>query len=318
MQSVTVLDTSIASDNTGDQIIMDAVYDVLDETIPHVYLFRVLTHDFLGEVSRNIVRHSRLAIVGGTNILDSHVFSRNALWKLRLIDAYDLRSVLLLGVGWRGYAGPASRITCAVLRRVLSPALQHSVRDSYTAGKLQAVIPNVCNTACVTMWTLTPEWCAGLPRKRAAAVVTTLTFYNPDRTADTALLKLLVAKYRRVFFWPQQYEDQAYVGSLGVSGVTNLRPNLRSYNAFLDNEEVDFIGTRLHGGIRAMQKGHRALIIGIDNRATEIHRDTNLPVVQRQDLAAVEAWIDGEGATEISLPAPAIQAWKAQLADHFS
>jgi hypothetical protein len=100
--------------------------------------------------------------------------------------------------------------------------------------------------------------------------------------------------------------------------MTSLPPNLRSYTAFLDNEDVDFIGTRLHGGIRAMQKGHRALIIGIDNRATEIGRDTNLPVVQRQDLAAIEAWIDGGRATEIILPMAAIQGWKAQLAEHFS
>jgi hypothetical protein len=277
-----------------------------------------MTHDFLGQVSRNLIRQSKISIVGGTNILDSHAFSSNALWKLRLVDACALRSVLLLGVGWRGYAGPAGRITRAVLRRVLSPAMQHSVRDSYTAGKLAQVIPNVSNTACMTMWTLTPDWCAALPRKRAAAAVTTLTFYNPDRVADTALLRLLVAKYSRVFFWPQQFEDQAYVESLGVPGVTSLRPNLRSYNAFLNSEDVDFIGTRLHGGIRAMQKGHRALIIGIDNRATEINRDTNLPVVQRQDLAAVEAWIDDGRATEITLPMPAIRAWKAQLAGHFS
>lgn len=33
---------------------------------------------------------------------------------------------------------------------------------------------------------------------------------------------------------------------------------------------MDFVGTRLHGGIRAMQHKQRAIIIEIDNRAKEI------------------------------------------------
>ena len=317
MKSATVLDTSICSDNAGDEIIMDAVYDVLAEVIPDVYLFKVMTHDFMGEVSRKIVAASQFAIVGGTNLLDSHALSKNALWKLRLLDTLKLRSALLLGVGWRGYAEPASRTTKAVLKRVLSPDMQHSVRDSYTAEKLRAVIPNVTNTACMTMWKLTPEWCAGLPRKRAASAVTNLTFYRPDPAADTAMLKLLVAKYQSVYFWPQQFEDQAYFESLGVDGVRGLNPNLRSYTRFLEAEDVDFIGTRLHGGIRAMQHKHRALVIGIDNRATEINKDTNLPVIQRGQIAGIEAWIDGGAATTIVLPAEAIAAWKRQLANSF-
>ena len=317
MNSATVLDTSICSDNAGDEIIMDAVYDVLAEVIPNVYLFKVLTHDFMGEVSRSIVASSKFAIVGGTNLLDSHALSKNALWKLRLLDTFKLRSALLLGVGWRGYAEPASRTTKAVLKRVLSSEMQHSVRDSYTAEKLRAVIPNVTNTACMTMWKLTPQWCAGLPRRRAASAVTNLTFYRPDPAADTAMLELLVAKYQTVYFWPQQFHDQDYLDSLKVAGVRTLNPNLRPYTSFLQTEDVDFIGTRLHGGIRAMQHNHRALIIGIDNRATEINKDTNLPVVQRGEIAAIERWIDGGAATKILLPTEAIAAWKAQLAASF-
>jgi polysaccharide pyruvyl transferase WcaK-like protein len=317
MRSVVVLDTSISSDNVGDEIIMDAVYDVLTDVIPDVYLFKVPTHDFLGQVSRNLLTQSDLAIVGGTNLLDSNMLSRSALWKLRILDAFKLRAVLLLGVGWRGYMGPVTRLSKTILRRILASDLEQSVRDSYSADKLRTVVPNVSNTSCVTMWKLTPEWCASLPRKRAATAVATLTYYNEDRSADRQMLELLVGSYSKVFFWSQQFHDQEYFQSLNVPGVSLLPPSLSGYTEFLENNDVDFVGTRLHGGIRAMQKGHRALIIGIDNRAMEVARDTNLPVVRRRGVTAIEEWIDGGAATEVVLPLVAINSWKAQLSTRF-
>ena len=64
-----------------------------------------------------------------------------------------------------------------------------------------------------------------------------------------------------------------------------INPHLSDYDNFLKKHEVDFIGTRLHGGIRALQHKRRSIIIGIDNRATELNRDFNLPVVNQENIS---------------------------------
>ena len=38
-------------------------------------------------------------------------------------------------------------------------------------------------------------------------------------------------------------------------------------DALIQDTECDYIGTRLHGGIRALQHGRRSLILSVDNRA---------------------------------------------------
>jgi polysaccharide pyruvyl transferase WcaK-like protein len=313
MRIITLLDTSVASDNLGDEIIMDAVHEVVAEVFPDAYCFRVGTHDYMGEVSRRLLGKSEFCVVGGTNLLDSDMFAKRALWKLTRKDVRALPPVLLLGLGWRGYMGPVSRSTRGLLDRILAPRLLHSVRDSYAAEKLAVLKPKVINTACMTMWRLTPDWCAKLPRRRAPAAVTTLTYYRANREADRKMLEVLKARYPTVAFWPQQAEDMAYFESLDMAGVQVIPPRTDAYTRFLETEDVDFIGTRLHGGIRAMQKGHRALIVAVDNRAAEIAKDTDLPVVARDDTAGIEEWIDNGPPIAIRLPEEAIRLWKGQF-----
>ncbi|QXQ05072.1 polysaccharide pyruvyl transferase family protein [Sphingosinicellaceae bacterium] len=310
---MTVLDTSVPSNNLGDEIIMDAVYDVVHEVLPNAYINRVGTHDYLGEYSRKLIAASDFSIFGGTNMLDPDMLSKGALWKLRLSDVGKISPVVLLGVGWRRYGEAASWSSRRLLNSVLSTDFVHSVRDSYTLDRLAGIKPKASNTACMTMWRLDAAATAKLPRTKATRVVTTLTFYSKDEAADRRMLELLKGNYATVAIWSQQAPDLAYLESLGVPGIEVIPPTLRAYNSYLDNEDIDFIGTRLHGGVRAMQKGHRALIIGIDNRATEIARDTGLPVVPRGSDEAISAWIHAGCATTITLPTEAIAQWKAQF-----
>lgn len=313
MKIVTLFDTGVATNNLGDEIIMDSVQDVIQEILPDAYLNRVPTHDYIGSYGRRLVRESALSFVGGTNLLDSNMFGRKSLWKLHFTDVFWLRSVVLLGVGWRGYRGAMKPFTRLALNSILAPEFTHSVRDSYSLTKLTGIRPRVLNTACMTMWRLTAEFCAKLPRKKADKAVTTLTFYKPEPELDRTVLETLKAHYRDVVFWPQQARDMTYFESLGVGGIEIVPPSLRAYTTMLENEDIDFIGTRLHGGIRAMQKGHRALILSVDNRAVEIARDTNLPVISRNEVSALLSWIFDAPATAIRLPSEAIGTWKAQF-----
>ena len=119
--------------------------------------------------------------------------------------------------------------------------------------------------------------------------------------------------YPEVMFFPQMREDLHYMQKFGFDGIKIIPPNLEAYNAILQNEEIDFVGTRLHGGVRALQRRQRALILAIDNRATEIARDTGLPVVQRTDIGAIKAWVESAPEARISLPQKAIDEWRRQF-----
>jgi hypothetical protein len=212
-----------------------------------------------------------------------------------------------------GLHGPSDLYTRWILQRVLSSDFTHSVRDSYAFDKIQVAGRRVVNTACPTMWSLTDSHCQTIPRRKAKVAVTTLTFYRPDPQMDGKMLCFLKDNYTKVYFWVQQSENETYFRSLGVSGICTIGRNPASFDAVLDNEDYDFIGTRLHGGIRALQKGRRSLIIGIDNRAAEIGRDTGLPVIDRKDCERVSDWIHGGAPTTIALPHRQIAAWKAQF-----
>ena len=174
-------------------------------------------------------------------------------------------------------------------------------------------IQNVINTGCPTLWGFTSEACAALPKTRAEAVVTTLNTYIPDHTLDGRLIETLRARYKTIYAWVQTAEDHAYLKSFGED-VVILEPSLAAYDALLrEAPSLDYVGNRLHGGIRALQHGRRAIIVEIDNRAREMGRDFNLPTVERDDFARLEAMIDGALDIDVRPPTEIIAQWKASL-----
>ncbi|WP_442680064.1 polysaccharide pyruvyl transferase family protein [Sphingomonas sp. ASY06-1R] len=313
MRLIALLDTSVSSDNLGDEIIMDAVrYELLD-ALPDAYFTTVATHDYLGRIGRKILKQCEFGILGGANSMSSQML-RGANWKISPLDLSPMQDkVVLMGVGWQDYHPNASRYARYVYERVLSKKYAHSFRDSYTLGKAQQLGRKTLNTACPTMWRLDDAHCAAIPTTKAKSAVAALTFYRPDPDNDRKLMQRICDSYGKVYFWSQQAEDWEYLHSLGNFDVELIHPNVRAYTDVLEGEDVDFIGSRLHGGIRAMQKGRRALIVIVDNRAAEIGRDTDLPTVARDNHARIAAWIEGSDPVRLKLPNEAINAWRTQF-----
>jgi len=175
-------------------------------------------------------------------------------------------------------------------------------------------VSNVVVTGCPTLWDLSAEHCSQIPRSKSRRVLVTLTDYSKDPQRDRALLDLLLRSYDQVLFWPQGYGDMAYLQRLMTVAdhIEILSPNLAAFDAALDSGDIDYIGTRLHGGIRALQRARRSLVIAIDNRAQEMHRDFGLPIVHRGEVAALSDWIHGISETRIRLPEEEIASWKGQ------
>ncbi|AVQ17668.1 hypothetical protein [Fusobacterium mortiferum] len=88
---------------------------------------------------------------------------------------------------------------------------------------------------------------------------------------------------------------------------------METYEDFLQSNECDFIGTRLHGGIKALQNKKRTIIIGIDNRAIEMS-EIGLPVIKRENIEKdLENMINSNLEIDINLPIESIENWKAQF-----
>ncbi|WP_369726023.1 polysaccharide pyruvyl transferase family protein [Bradyrhizobium sp. LLZ17] len=315
MDSVAVVDTSICTDNLGDEIIMDAVNDVVSELFPKAYVYRVPSHEQLSDRTRRFISDASFCVIGGTNLLSSDI-QPYGLWRVRQTDAdvFGATNTVCLGTGWNDYMSTATPATRAILRAALSRQLIHSARDSYTVDHLTAIGAKAVNTSCPTTWSLTPEHCAGIQKSKAPSVIFTLSAWRRDVEADRAFVATLRKFYSKLYFFPQMHDDYEYFRSFGWDDEIPAT-TVKEYSRFLESENVDFIGTRLHGGIRALQKKRRALIISIDNRAAEIGKDTGLPVAPRGDLKGIETWIEDQMPTVLHLPQRAIDDWKAQFVE---
>ncbi|KFE35576.1 polysaccharide pyruvyl transferase family protein [Thioclava atlantica] len=314
-RAVALLDPAIATRNAGDEIISQAARRWIQHALPDHFLATVPTHERMGIRSHRLIRQAEHAIVGGSNLLTSHLlFDRG--WRVGFRDMALVNKLVLLGAGWRGYESDPSPMTKLMLRRLLSRDALHSVRDTHTGEMLaKAGIENVVVTSCMTMWQLTPAHLAAIPREKARAVVTTFTMRQPSPD-DLRILDLLTGLYETVYLWPQGIDDAGYVRGFAQGRAEILGPTLAAYDALLARDQpIDYVGNRLHGGIRALQKGQRAFILAIDNRATEIARDTGLPVIPRSaPNAEIAARISGIWDPGIRLPQAQIDAWLAQFA----
>ncbi len=317
IKNIAVFDTSIATQNIGDEIIMDAVYNELYDIFTNDMFLRIPSHEVIGISSLSLIRNSVFGIVGGSNILSS-AMNKYKQWKISLLQSFFIKNkALLLGVGWRNYQAKPNLFTKLLLKQLLSKEYLHSVRDSYTEAKLKEQgFNNVINTSCPTMWRLTPEHCSNIPQKKSDTVVFTLTDYSKDLESDVFLIKTLLENYQNVHYWVQSRKDLIYLNELNIdiSQINIISPSLRAYTDFLENTDCDYVGTRLHGGVRALQRGKRTIIIGVDNRAIEKKKDFNLTVIERSVLKAnLKQLIVSELKMDINIPLANINKWKAQF-----
>ena len=249
---------------------------------------------------------------------------KRAQWKLGLCDT-SVKGAIGIGVGWTSYEDfnrirdfPMKLAQKIIYKNVLSSKYLHSVRDSYTQSKLKRMGIESINTSCVTMWDLTPDLIDKIPTKKADTVVTTITNYRKSPNylmAYKKLIEILLDNYDKVKLWIQASEDIEIFNSLEVKGASRVEfisPSLKAYDDALSNS-VDYIGTRLHAGIRALQHGRRALIIELDNRAREIARDTNLPTVDYRNVDDVVKFIVDEKKIKLDIPFDQIKRWKEQF-----
>ena len=309
---IVLLNTAIGTDNVSDEIIMNYCEQVCEDVLDNDFL-HIPTHIY-DKKSEHLDDYFK--ILCGTNLIykrmeDSRQFSIPD-------NLTSYQNICLLGVGMQqiGIENDMSEYSKQLLKYMLSSKIIHSVRDNETKEELMKIgINNVLNTGCPTMWNLTVDHCKKIPTKKASNVITTVTDYMQDSENDYRMLKILKENYNKVFIWIQGQYDYEYLETIvDLNDYEVIPPSLSELDKYLAREDVDYIGTRLHAGIRSLNYLNRSLIIAIDNRARAISMDTHLPTMERCDIESkLIDWIYSEYTTEIVLPVDAIEEWKGQF-----
>lgn len=301
--------------NLGDEIILDAITNLLRELEPNAYLATMALHQPLADKQRNKLKDAHRLIVAGTNMLDGRYKLRgNNRWPVTFYDARKLPKTILVGAGWTSYRSQPNLIGKLLYSRILDKSALHALRDNHTVKMMQRCgIDNVINTSCPSLWNLTPEKLTEIPLQKGDDVIFTLTDYSKSPENDRFLIQILRENYKKIYFWPQGAWDLKYLNNLGYSNDIEVIPStLPDYDHFLSyHRSLDYIGTRLHGGLRALQHKKRTVIVSIDNRAVEISRDIRLPAIDRlavrKDLTQM---LQQPIHYDLDIPYENIAAWK--------
>lgn len=324
MKKIAIMDTSIASFNLGDQIIMESSRRALNPITKDAFVVNFPTHSPLfHKYEFSIRRKDDFAssldsfdykFVCGTNLIEKDMKKRKNLWNLHVLDSKYINGFILVGVGTDGLPGLQNKYTQKFYDRMLSHDFLHSTRDEKTKIFLENMGFKAINTGCTTLWSLTKEHCNNIPHRKSSEVVFTITDYCRDPESDKKLIKMLCSEYTKVYFWPQGMFDYEYFSSLGIKeSLVILQPSLAAYNEFLINNDCDFVGTRLHAGIKAMQAGKRSIILGVDNRAKDMFDTYRLNYVDRNDFFQLKNMIYNELVTDIELNQSRIKKFIGQF-----
>lgn len=312
-----VFNTALGTENLGDYIIMHYCNLVLQELFTERNYFDISTHEVPSRNVEKKVEKAKYKIICGTNLLTSHI---EKWWNWRLPDGFrakkPYRNIILLGAGWGNYQEECSDYTSMIYKSLLNPTVLHSVRDQYTEDKLKAAgIKNVINTGCPTMWRLTPTFCKTISTEKADNVVTTITDYRRNIDRDSYMLNILGRNYNNVYLWLQGLKDEEYLRTLNKPDNLIVIPrDLRMFEEILNTGNIDYVGTRLHAGIFALNHSVRSFIIAVDNRAIEIAKDTALPIILSDRVEEeLEMKIISSFATDIKIKEDNIRAYKAQF-----
>ena len=322
MENILLLDTSFASFNKGDDIIMECTRKELAPLLEPNFEINLPTHVspfHWYQVLKNsnayrTYSECKYKFVGGSNVLVPNLLTHYAQWNINICNYQALKGTIMVGVGaGAGAENGSNWYTSYIYKHMLNRDYYHSARDERSKLYMESLGLKAVNTGCVTMWMLTPEHCAQIPTKKAEKVVFTLTAYDADNN-DQVLLDTLLKNYNEVYFWPQGLGDFKYFQSLKNTGNVHMLPASReAYDRYLTDNETDYVGTRLHGGVYAMRHKRRAIIIAIDERARAINARNHLNSIEKADMQQLDAMINSEFATKIEMDFEAIKCWKSQF-----
>lgn len=323
MKTIVLLDTAAASFNLGDEIINRSLKMNWPELFLDNYVFKMPTHTptykryqiAFYKKKFDMIKNVDLKILCGTNALYTNMFRPMPNWNINILNTQLFSNTIVCGGGIGINSTYVNLYTKELYRKVLSKEYIHSTRDEKTKEFLEKLGFQAVNTGCPTLWGLTEEFCRTIPKCKSEEVVFTINASFPD-VSDKKMIEILLSNYKKVYFWPQCYEDVEYFERINSwNSIRMISPNVDSFDSFLLEHECDYVGNRLHGGIFALQHHRRSIIISIDYRAKEMQKTFSFVYMDRNVIADhLDELIRKEWTTQIAgINMLKIKKWKSQF-----
>lgn len=322
METIVLFDPSIRSLNLGDHIIMNSSKKELSKILENRYVIECGTHTpavtFYQNTNLNprmkVYNSAKYKFICGSNLLWKNLFLPRPTFNINLWNSKVYKDSILLGVGTNSSKKKVNWYTKKLYKNILSKDIIHSVRDDSTKEMLEELGYKAINTGCPTMWQFDDEFCSQIPKKKATKVIFTLTDYHQDKIKDQKMIDILNKNYSEVFFWLQGIFDEEYFRTLqNIENIKIISPSLEAFEKVLVENEIDYIGTRLHAGMFALQHKKRTIILAIDNRVRDMKRTYNLNSIERDNIEELEKVLLSEWETKICINKKNIEKWLSQF-----
>lgn len=315
MNSVLLFDTAIGTSNVGDEIIFESVKDGLDDLLSKSVVLRLGTHTknfSAAHIFRGIKNHGKIRnfcfntdykFICGTNMLDKKIPYIGGQFILSKASTLLYKNSILVGVGRISdfEINDMSHRTKNLYKKILSPKYYHSTRDDETKRIVEQLGFKAINTGCPTLWKLTPDFCNQIPKSKAENVIISLSGYPDqiDKQKDKLFYEIIRNNYKNVYVWIQTLFDYEYCQR--IIGDANYIFSFKDFDDIMKKGNVDYVGTRLHGGIYALQHKIRTIILAIDERARGFNETNNIPIFERNDIENIEPILNNYLETDIKL-----------------
>lgn len=323
MKKITIFDTSIGSRNVGDQIINKLFEKQMKEILEESFTVKFPTHCPITHFYQNTrfcryykyIDDSIYKFIVGTNIIHNNLFHPWPTWNINIFNYRPYKNSILVAAGLSTDKFKINFYTKYLLRHIFSKDICHSTRDEKSKIELEKLGFKAINTGCVTMWGLTQKHCNEIKNEKSDKVIFTLTDYKRDIEKDQQLIDMLNENYKDVYFWIQGDEDYEYMKQMkNIERINIIGPQLKLYEEILEKGNIDYIGTRLHAGLLALNYKVRTIIIIVDNRARDIKETYNLVAVERKDIdKELKKIINSSFKTQININEENIKIWKKQF-----
>lgn len=325
MSLVVLFDPSIGSNNLGDFVISRSARRELAPIIENDFAMLCGTHQPIATWYQNSEKNPRTRrfdsakykFVCGSNLLWKHMLKPQPSWNISLVNYRPYVESILVGVGTHKEGNNFDWYAKRLYRKVLNSDFAHSVRDEATKDLVEGLGFRAINTGCPTMWGFNDDFCAQIPTSKAQSVVFTLTDYGMDLSKDYLLVETLLENYEKIHFWPQGLGDASYLCELltpaQLKQINVLHPSLQSFEGVLSDGDIDYVGTRLHAGMFAMQHKVRSIIVGIDNRVEDMRKTYSFKSINRDEMSRLDEILNSSWVTKIGINEQAIAAWKSQF-----
>lgn len=261
-KAIAVADTSIASDNLGDQVIMMALERELRPVLADRATLVVPTHSPLGYRGRRILDAVDICLVGGTNLLPARPGPRQ-LWRLPPQPSRR-RKFVLVGCG---FDRTPTRSAAAYLRSVLHPNAVHSCRDAITQQYLLGMGMRAELTGCVTTWSTSNDAITSAERRQLSSSAVLITNSSlRSSAAEENILNAASETYDSVSVWLQAPRDLTQLDHPRLRAAPVVSGGPSSLVDHLRRTGADVVTTRLHAALLSQRTGARSTLFALDDR----------------------------------------------------